>query len=65
MSSVNVKLLRKVQAHIVAHPEQVNMGDYWADCGAVGCIALHACRLSSDSTYFRRLPERAEVWLGL
>lgn len=43
--SVDVPRLRKVLAHITAHPEQHNQ-DWWAertDCGTVMCVAGHTC----------------------
>jgi hypothetical protein len=43
--SLNIELLRKVQQHILAHPEQVDMRTY-GDCGTVGCIAFHACKIA-------------------
>ena len=39
-----MELLRKVQAHILAHPEEFDM-DYWI-CGTTACIAGHAALMS-------------------
>lgn len=51
---MNVELLRKIQAHNTAHPEQLDMEEVLSTvCGAVGCIAGHACLLGG-----RPLPKR-------
>lgn len=46
---LNVTLLRRTQAQILARPEQFHMGTW--DCGTTACIAGWACRLSG----FRKL----------
>jgi hypothetical protein len=52
--SLNIELLRKVQKHILAHPEQVDMGT-WGDCRTIGCIAFHAVRVDGESKHSRFL----------
>ena len=61
---INMSLLREVQAHILAHPEQVDMND-WSDCKTIGCIAFHACKLSGEPADFRKVQQRGKVLLGL
>ena len=68
--SINVELLRKVQAHIVAHPEQVDMDVvliHKKSCGTVGCIAGWAVMLGSSKPPNRddEIWNLAEKLLGL
>lgn len=53
MKKLNVKLLRKVQKHILAEPRRLNMNvvvgkvdTSESPCGTVGCIAGWTCILS-------------------
>ena len=63
---INVSLLREIQAHILAHPEQLDMSTFRTDCGTIGCIALHACKLSGEPADFRKVVQRrGQVLLGL
>jgi hypothetical protein len=79
MAKINVKLLRKVQKHILAEPKRVNMGTFiyrkkdepdmcekWPACGTVACIAGWAVTLSQKKEMnYNAIPERARRLLGL
>lgn len=46
---MNIPLLREVQAHILAHPEELDMRTWTGACGTTACICGHAALLSGKS----------------
>jgi len=67
---MNVKLLRKIQKHILAEPRRLNMS-HWAapshdaPCGTMACIAGWAVILTKrrGAEKFRRVAERLGIGL--
>ena len=60
---MNIEPLRKVQAHILAHPEKLDM-DHWI-CGSAACIAGWTCLLSGCEPGYKSIPGLASRLLGL
>jgi hypothetical protein len=59
---MNVELLEKIKAHILANPHSIDMRNWSGECGTVACIAGHACLFAGhkpikaegfDYEYFR------------
>jgi hypothetical protein len=76
---MNVKLLRRIQKHILAEPKRLDMGHFIArksdgsglvvrfpQCGTVACIAGWAVTLSTkEKLDYRRIEGRARQLLGI
>jgi hypothetical protein len=78
MTTINVKLLRKIQRHILEEPKRLDMecfidrkADYvtvheFPKCGTVGCIAAWAVTCSTkEKVPYSKIADRARKLLGI